>query len=276
MGVTQKVPKVQKAKWNTLTIAASFISDHAEAIEAVRAQGPGSPSGDIDDYGDIMAALRPFRTFIEAVEGDQTTLASAFGSLQQLYRTWDAMRSNRPAAILNAALHKRFETTADGVLMDLAFALGKTGHTEYAAKIAAFDAFDPSRAAPAEIAVQQAFVGGFNATRDKLVEIARAMYPDEAGTLGEEYDRYIATPDFWGSGQLTRLGWTLRRSDARWRQAFVSLAQLITELPASEAIAERFSSVLTAVFDVRREGSGIDLIQGSIGTWPRSGHSRGG
>jgi hypothetical protein len=47
---------------------------------------------------------------------------------------------------------------------------------------------------------------------------------------------------------------------AAQRLNFINLAQLITELPASKAIAERFFSVLTAFFDTRRESSGMDLI----------------
>jgi hypothetical protein len=90
------------------------------------------------------------------------------------------------------------------------------------------------------------------------------MYPDEADALGDEYERHVATPDFWNAGHMTRMGWTLRQSDETWLPSFVSLAQLITELPASEAIAERFFSVLTAVFDTRRKCSGIDLMQGSM------------
>jgi hypothetical protein len=96
------------------------------------------------------------------------------------------------------------------------------------------------------------------------VEIAKSMYSEEAEALGEDFDRYISTPEFWSGGHITRLGWSLRRSDATWRRNPVNLAQLITEFPASEAIAERFLSVLTAVFDERREGSAMDLIQASM------------
>jgi hypothetical protein len=250
---------VQKAKWNTFTFAAAFISAHAEAIDAARAEVGGSSSGAIDDHDDPVAALKPFRTFIEAVEGDQATLASAYASLQQLYQRWEAMRPNEAAA-----LRKRFETTVDGVLMDLAFALSKAGHAKYAAKVVSHDVFDPLTAGPQEEAIQQAFVSRFNAACDKFVEIAKSMYSEEAEALGEEFDRYISTPEFRSGGHNTRLGWSLRRTDATWRRNFVNLAQLITELPASEAIAERFFSVLTAVFAARREGSAMDLIQGSM------------
>jgi hypothetical protein len=41
-------------------------------------------------------------------------------------------------------------------------------------------------------------------------------------------------------------------------------AHLITEPPASEAIAERCVSALTAVFDTRRECTGIDLKSDSM------------
>jgi hypothetical protein len=148
--------------------------------------------------------------------------------------------------------------------MDLAFALSRIGHTEYTALIAASDAFDPRTAAPAERALQQAFVDRFNVTRDKFVEIAMAMYAGEADAPGDEYERNVATPDFWIAGHMTRMGWTIQRSDEKWMSSFVSPAQLITELPASEAIAERLFSVLTAVFDTRRECSGIDLMHGSM------------
>jgi hypothetical protein len=125
-GVTQKVPKVQKAKWNSFTNAAMFITEHAEAIDAVRSEVSGSPVGSIEDYDEILKALKPFRVFIESVEGDQATLASAYASLQRLYECWENMPTNEPARILSAALRRPFETTADGILMDLAFVLGKT------------------------------------------------------------------------------------------------------------------------------------------------------
>jgi hypothetical protein len=74
-----------------------------------------------------------------AVEGDQATLPRAFASLQRLYENWEARHINDATAIFSAALHQRFETTADGVLMDLAFALSRIGHAEYTALIVASD-----------------------------------------------------------------------------------------------------------------------------------------
>jgi hypothetical protein len=56
--------------------------------------------------------LKPFRVFIESVESDQATLASAYASLQRLYECWEDMPSNDPARILSAALQRQFETTS--------------------------------------------------------------------------------------------------------------------------------------------------------------------
>jgi hypothetical protein len=214
-GVTQKVPK---AKWNSFTNAAVFMAEHADAFDAVQTEVSGSPVGSIEDYDEILKALKPFRVFIESVEGDQAMLASAYASLQRLYECWENMPSNEPARGLSAALHRRFETTADGVLMDLAFVLGKKGHGVYTAKIAAIDAFDPTTAEPVEAAAQKAFVDRFDAARDRFVDIARMMYPGEAETLGEEFDRCVTTADFWSSGHVMRLGWSLRRGDVKWRR----------------------------------------------------------
>jgi hypothetical protein len=50
---------------------------------------------------ETTAALKPFRAFIEAVEGEEATLASAYASLQPLYQGWEAMPSNEAAAILS-------------------------------------------------------------------------------------------------------------------------------------------------------------------------------
>jgi hypothetical protein len=74
-----------------------------------------------------LKARKPFRAFIEAVEGDHATLPRAFAPLQRLYQNWDAMHSSDPTATPSATLHQRFETTADGVLMDLALALSRIG-----------------------------------------------------------------------------------------------------------------------------------------------------
>ena len=59
-----------------------------------------------------------------------------------------------------------------------------------------------------------------------------------------------------------------RLSAARWQKCFTSefvhVAQVITELPASEAGVERLFSVLTSIFDDRRKSAGLDLIQAEM------------
>jgi hypothetical protein len=103
-GVMQKV---QKAKWNSFTNAAVFIAEHAAAINPVRTEVSGSPVGSIEDYDEILKALKPFRVFIVSVEGDQATPASAYALLQRLYECWENMTFNETARVLSAALHVR-------------------------------------------------------------------------------------------------------------------------------------------------------------------------
>jgi hypothetical protein len=53
-------------------------------------------------------------------------------------------------------------------------------------------------------------------------------------------------------------------------QHFASVAEVLTQLPASEAAAERLFSIFVALFDDRRLRANIDLVEAEmiIRMWP--------
>jgi hypothetical protein len=85
--------------------------------------------------------------------------------------------------------------------------------------------------------------------------------PEKAEELGDQYQKYIATESAWAGGQDAPLGWAMKAWGTKFTLEFVHVAQVITELPASEAVVERLFSVLTSIFDLRRRRSELDLIQ---------------
>jgi hypothetical protein len=268
-GVTRKVPRVEVAKWNTFVIAASFINEFRTDIAWVVAL-LGGPKGDITDFADIIAALDPFRIFIEAIEGDDTNLARAFELMERLQGQWAAMPDNQAARAFGQLLAVRFDAesaanpgTANGVLMDFAFSLYKRGHAEHLRIVQKIASGNPATASEAEQADVRASIARLTATRSEFIQLAASMYPEKAEELGDLYQKYIATESVAG-GQDAPLGWAIKAWGNKFTLEFVHVAQVITELPASEAVVERLFSVLTSIFDLRRRRSELDLIQAEM------------
>jgi hypothetical protein len=247
-GVTRKVPRVMEAKWNTFVIAATFIDEFRVEINAVieELRGAGASTGtvgdgDIRDFEDIVAALVPFRGFIEAVEGDHVSLARAFEFMVRLQGQWEAMPFNQAARAFRELLDVRFDAeaaanpgTADGVMMDLAFSLYKRGHAEHLRMVHQIASGNPALIARREV---QALIARLAATRSKFVEIAASIYPEKAQELGDEYQKYVATESAWADGQDAPLGWAMKAWQKTFTPEFVHVAQVITELPASSNVS---------------------------------------
>ena len=270
LGVTTKVPRVQEAKWNTFVIAATFIDEFRIEIAAVVAEH-GGPAGDINAFRTILEALVPFRTFIEAIEGDNATLARGFDMMMRLQSKWAGMPDNQAARTFGQLLARRFDAeeganpgTADGVLMDVAFSLHKRGHAEHLAMVQQIARGNPATASEDEGRQAEASIARLTAARAKFVELAGSIFPAKAEALGGEYQEYIATESAWAGGQDAPLGWAMKAWQNTFSREFVHVAQVITEFPVSEAVVERFFSVLTSIFDLRRRRSELDLIQAEM------------
>jgi hypothetical protein len=147
--------------------------------------------------------------------------------------------------------------------MDVAFSLHKRGHAEHL-RMAQQIARSPAMASDEERREAEAIIARLTATHAKFVEVAGSIYPEMAETLGDQYQRYITTASAWARGQDAPLGWAMMAWQTEFSQEFVHVAQVITELPASEAVVERFFSVLTSIFDLRRRRSELDLIQAEM------------
>ena len=151
-------------------------------------------------------------------------------------------------------------------------------------------------AIPAEqLAAVAEFVPRHDAMREKFAELGVYMFPDlRPEEFGRSFEKYMLDPAFWGASELTRTGWSRRAIRAELavlpRQveidnfeddvlhtvevpasrechvdlAFVKLARTLTEMPASEAAAERAISIFEFIFDKSRMSSGIDLIQAEL------------
>jgi hypothetical protein len=73
-------------------------------------------SGGLAVFDDILKASKPSRASIEAVEGVQATLPSAFASLQLLHQNWEAMqwRGSDPHRGSPSALPDEYILRRDG------------------------------------------------------------------------------------------------------------------------------------------------------------------
>ena len=84
----------------------------------------------------------------------------------------------------------------------------------------------------------------------------------------------MLNPNAWAPSDQTRTGWSSRARVAQFKcpkiapinaeLAFIKLAQVLTEMPASEAAAERAISNFEFIFDRTRMASALDLIQAEL------------
>jgi hypothetical protein len=187
-------------------------------------------------------------------------------------------------------IDQRFASTGDAVMMELSFVLTVEGHRPPLAIVGTLDAM----AIPREqlLRVSQ-FATRSDALREKFAELGVYVFPDiQPVEFGRAFEDYLLNAKFWGAAEQTRTGWNRRALAAELSDqpvevnifdddlmvpvtrpaprrchvhaAFAKLARLLTEMPASEAAAERARSIFEFTFDKTQMSSGLDLIQAEL------------
>jgi hypothetical protein len=282
-GVTAKLPRIQTAKWTTEAKCAAFVENHWSVIrqirETIRAEGKASlqgPEGELEAFRGILDVLVPFREFTERVERNATTMADAWLELQELRETLAALASGGSATAgeVLGLLNSRFATTADGVMMELAYVFTPQGHKRYH-QLAVWSTLSAEGVPDDAEAAVAAFASDFDAMRAKTAELGVYSFPEIcASAFGGAFDAYMLDGNAWGPSDQTPTGWGSKARAALARKppaapmtselAFIKLAQVLTEMPASEAAAERAISTFEYIFDKSRMSSGVDLIQAEL------------
>jgi hypothetical protein len=269
--VTEKVVVPQEAKWNTLLKAGLMIFRNWRSIAAL-ADEFGQELDRQPEYDLVLAALAPFGTFIERVERDGATQGDAFKWMRELIATWED-QGTAIAAEMKRLLEGRFASTADGVMMELAHTLQPEGHATYL-QIVRLAHLPDTAIAASKLAAVQRFRAVRLDLRNKVMELANFFHRPANGELSRDllgmiascYDRYQLNDGWWQPGEDVVMGWGTRRAMAEDEphRIFCSVAEILTQFPASEAAAERLISVFEYLFNKQRMGSGTDLIDAEM------------
>jgi hypothetical protein len=284
-GLTQKIPVIQDGKWNTWVKSATFFRDNREMIaELLKENGMHPPDGWCAEVDEIVSALSPFKPLTERIERGSTTL-SDFHSMQlDCKSAWIQLcaAGNDVAGSFLGLYEQRFTTTGDSLQNELAWVFTPEGHADYHALRIQIDM--PSGEWTVDAQVIDRFAQRLPEVRAKMIQLVEHMFPakivggiaERRAGLGRLFDAYVDCSDFWSDGENARSGWatkgarragiweqTLRCNRSDWLD-FVRIASLLTQMPASEAAAERLFSVFDCVFKKNRMSSHIELLDATL------------
>jgi hypothetical protein len=228
------------------------------------------------EYRLIVDGLTALRMFTEAAEGDQVTLYGLFRLQRKLKADWGEMAAagNPVAAELIQLLDERFTTTANGALMQAAYMMTIDGHAEYHPLYVAM-ATSPANLAEEMVSAIQEFAEVCRTIIESFIELTILFFPDADRTrIGALVHAYLANEKYWSPGEGLVTGWgnrkwaaSRRARDSPDRTAdyqFAAAAEILTQVPASEAAAERLISVFEYLFGKQRMAAQLDLIQAQM------------
>ena len=249
-----------------------FVHEHYEFIAPLLEKHNREPRERArTEFDAVHAALMPLLEFIEGAEADNVTERRAFFLKRDLQLRWQALRPNPYAAALAKLTNERFVSTGDGARCEAAYWLTPAGHAENAQYLRYVKW--PKSAVPIDIRARVAeFCSAHLRVKAKIVEDARVILPTAAielgaaETVGVQFDRYLEDANAWPKGSCEFDVWPHGRwtgaTDAA--QQFASVAEVLTQLPASEAAAERLFSVFVALFNDRRLRANRDIVEAEM------------
>jgi hypothetical protein len=270
--VHDKMPLVQESKWSTLFKASRFVHEHYEFIAPLLEKHNRELYDRVKtEFDAVHVALMPLLDFIERAEADNVTQQRAFVLKRDLQLQWQALRPNPYAAALEKLTNERFVSTGDGARCEAAYWLTPAGHAENAQYLQYVKWAKP--AVPVDLRARVTeFCGAHLRVKAKIVEDARIILPTAAIELGAaeamgiQFDRYLEDANAWPKGSSEFDVWPHRRwtgaTDAA--QQVASVAEVLTQLPASEAAAERLFSVFVALFNDRRLRANRDIVEAEM------------
>jgi hypothetical protein len=270
---------------DTVVDCGVFYRDHRVVIVQTCAERRLKlPMGYEDECEAIVDALLPFRTLTEPTEAGETTLAQ-FHLLQLQCKDAWARMGREGNAIAEQLLHlyeARFTTTGDSLQNELAYVFTLEGHAHYRAMLQHVGV--PVDECVASGEAIEAFSQRLPAVRAKMIELIRHMLPASTSTdveLGSIFNAYLACSGFWSVGEDARTGWATKRARRAgvWERQlgctrevwlnFGAVAEILTQMPASEAAAERLFSVFDCVFKKNRMAAHLDLLNATLTIRPR-------
>jgi hypothetical protein len=179
---------------------------------------------------------------------------------------WKTLAPNQYAATLAEMNDQQLVSTADGARCAAAYWLTPARHRGNAGLLPYVSWRESD--VPVEIRgqVRQLSTACIR-VKAKIVADGKILLPSvPSAVIDAEFTRYLQNVDAWNSGGSE---FDVRR-DRRWSAAtpaakqFASVAELLTQLPASEAAAERLFSIFVCLFNERRLWSDVDLVEAEM------------
>jgi hypothetical protein len=248
-----------------------FYRRKAAVIERIILQQKWQAPQFHDHYHLVIDALVPMRTLIERTERGETTLSEFF--VEQL-TCIAAGKRKRGAGNAIASQLLRFATTGDSLLHELAYVFTPDGHARF--QMMKRQCVPPVVERAVSDEGVDVFCERLAKLVGKLIEMMNYMLPKDASdeAMGHVFDNYLACDQFWGPGENFRTGWLNKRNKILWSgklhcdvnlwSDFREIAMIITQMPASEAAAERLFSILQCAFNKDRVSALLDILDATL------------
>jgi hypothetical protein len=275
-GIQGKFLLVQDGKWNTEVQSFLFYRANAAVMERVIGEQKWKPPVFRAEFNAVIGALLPMRTLVERAERGDTTLADFFVLQLACKAGWRRMGDggNAIAVELLRLYEHRFATTADSLLHELAYVFTPDGHRRF--RLMKQQCVAPIGKRTVSDWEVDVFAERLPKLTAKLIEMMTYLMPNRVSddAIGRVLDAYLAVGDFWSPGESFRTGWQNKRNKAIWskklrcgEQVWENLretAMIITQMPASEAAAERLFSVLQYAFKRNRASALLDILDATL------------
>jgi hypothetical protein len=271
--VTCKIPRIEEIKWCTYSDGANFLNQYRELIGEMLLTGNGPFPCWTDEYSDVFQAVAPLSLFIRRSEGDHICVAELYQNYLDLIEELKNLfiNGNDFAEHLSRLVRTRIYETSDGYLAELAYIFTPAGFDWFAARRSKllFEGV-PSPELEAENArtVQE-----LKKMRKKLQQLGMYLFGD-CRDLGIVFDDYLH--GFGPSRSYLLVEWWMEYGTtcfndpnplSSWngpkvyrRYGLARIANVVLQLPGTEAVCERLVSHFEALFPKNRSLSKDDLI----------------
>jgi hypothetical protein len=275
LGCTSKPGLIQDPKWTSLFQFCMWLSSNFAAVRAA-AERLGASELDAlgNNYSRFIDVIEAFGVYVNAVQGDSATMPFFYDRLLVLLSRLDELavgndekQANHTAVVVRKCLCFRFSTTADGVACMLSYILTPDGHIWMRVRLepAGYDAVadQSERENLAEALADRA------AMRKRIIaftqEICTSADPAE---VGRGFDNFLQLDPvgFWEPGRPAPSRWRDEKDLAAggrgaFSVGFAYVAAILTQLPCSEAAAERMFSILKWVATKNRLSMESSLLR---------------
>ena len=274
LGVHGKVPLIQDIKWLTYYEAFKFVDGNREKLEAYLRENDidGIPKKIPDEWVGFLEALRPLGEFVLATQGSSVYLWEFRRKQLELLRAWKEA-DNDLTRLMSRLLIRRFEDTADGVLMELSYLMSLKALDYFVDKFRMLYSWVPGsfgaekrqlQAERDKLAAKFIQLSEFWGITDarltvpKLFDAFLMQLPNLKLTESTEsyYRRLMNETYISDQGDGTRLL-------IKW-EGFAVVAFRVSQFPATEAVAERVFSHLEQILPSRRRRAGDDLVNAQM------------